>query len=109
MFPCSKYKKRNLKYVVSNKENSDCCSEYVLYKVKCDVESIPIRKWQSLKLEEDCLERESEVALRLAKENLACYKQLEKQKKFLKSKRKDMLRHSLKMLDKLEEVEERER
>jgi hypothetical protein len=71
MFPCSKYKKRNLKYVVSNKENSDCCSEYVLYKVKCDVESIPIRKWQSLKLEEDCLERESEVALRLAKENLA--------------------------------------
>jgi hypothetical protein len=44
MFPCSKCEKRNTKYVVSNKENSGRCSEYVLYKDCCDVEGIPVSK-----------------------------------------------------------------
>jgi hypothetical protein len=41
--------------------------------------------------------------------NMACLKRLEKQKKFLKSKGKDIVCYSLKTLDKLEKVEEKER
>jgi hypothetical protein len=43
------------------------------------------------------------------KENIACLKRLKKQKKFLKSKGKDIVCCSLKMLDKLKEVKEKER
>jgi hypothetical protein len=62
-----------------------------------------------LEIEEDCLKHKSETALHLAKENLAYHKRLEKQKKFLKSKGKEMLCRGLKTLDKLKEVEEKER
>jgi hypothetical protein len=55
MFLCSKYKKRNLKCVVLNKENSGRYSEYVLYKASCNVEGILVGEWRSLKLETDCL------------------------------------------------------
>jgi CO dehydrogenase/acetyl-CoA synthase beta subunit len=41
--------------------------------------------------------------------NIACLKRLKKQKKFLKSKGKDMVCYSLKTLNELEEAEERER
>jgi hypothetical protein len=41
--------------------------------------------------------------------NIACLKCLKKQKKFLKSKGKDIVCYSLKTLDKLEEAEERKR
>jgi ferredoxin-like protein FixX len=58
MFPCSGCEKRNTKYVVSNKENSNRCSECVLCKVSCNVEGILIREWRSLEMEEDCLEQE---------------------------------------------------
>jgi hypothetical protein len=40
MFPCSFCEKNNAKCVVSNKENSDYCSEYVFHKAKCDVKGI---------------------------------------------------------------------
>jgi hypothetical protein len=40
---------------------------------------------------------------------MSCIKRLEKQQEFLKSKGKDIVRCSLKTLDKLEEVKERER
>jgi hypothetical protein len=60
-------------------------------------------------MEEDCLKKESKTALCLAKENLACHKQLKKQKKFFKSKGKEMLCCSLKTLDKLEEAKEKEK
>jgi hypothetical protein len=41
--------------------------------------------------------------------NLACYERLEKQREFLQVKGKDMVRHSLKTLNKLEEAEEKEK
>jgi hypothetical protein len=44
MFPCSGYEKRNLKCIVSNKENSGCCSECVLRKASCDIKGIPVRE-----------------------------------------------------------------
>src|SRR5438552_15216818 len=54
MYPCSGYEKRNLKYVLSNKENSSYCSECVFQKASCNVESIPVSKWHLLELETDC-------------------------------------------------------
>jgi hypothetical protein len=41
--------------------------------------------------------------------NIACLKRLKKQKKFFKSKGKDIVCYSLKTLDKLKEAEEKER
>ena len=60
-------------------------------------------------METDCLKQESEAALQAICKNSACLKRLKKQKKFLKSKGKDMLCHSLKTLNKLEEAEEKEK
>jgi hypothetical protein len=44
MFLCFRYKKRNTKYIVSNKENSGCCLECVCQRANCDVKGIPISK-----------------------------------------------------------------
>src|SRR5438552_11387939 len=82
MFPCSRYDKRNLKYVVSDKENSGRCSECVCHKVAYNIKNLLASSWQALELEEDCLEQESETALCLAEENLAYHKRFERQKKF---------------------------
>jgi hypothetical protein len=109
MFLCSRCEKRNLKCIVSNKENSGCCSECVLRRAKCNAKGIPVSEWQALKLETDCLKQESKAAMRAVCKNITCLKRLKKQKKFLKSKGKDMVRYGLKMLDKLEEAEEKER
>src|SRR5438552_9128818 len=65
MFPCSGYEKRNLKYVLSNKENSSRCSECVCYKVSYNVEGILVSEWQLLEIEEDCLKAEEETASQL--------------------------------------------
>jgi hypothetical protein len=43
------------------------------------------------------------------KENIVCLKCLKKQKKFLKSKGKDIVCYSLRTLNKLEKVKEKER
>jgi hypothetical protein len=40
MFLCSVCDKNNTKCVVSNKENSSRCSEYVFREVKCDAKGI---------------------------------------------------------------------
>jgi hypothetical protein len=109
MFLCSRYEKRNLKCVVFDKENSSRCSECVLRKAKCDAKGIPVSKWQALELETDCLKQESKAAMRAVCENIACLKHLKKQKKFLKSKGKDIVCYGLKTLDKLEEAEEKKR
>ena len=44
IFLCSKYEKRNLKYVLFNKKNSGCCLECVCYKVSYNMEGILISK-----------------------------------------------------------------
>jgi hypothetical protein len=62
MFLCSRYKKRNLKCVVLDKESSGRCSEYVLCGVSCNVEGILVGKWRVLELETDCLERKKAIA-----------------------------------------------
>src|SRR5438552_16476948 len=65
MFPYSGCEKRNLKYVLSNKENSGRCSECVCYKVSYNVEGILVSKWQLFEIEEDCLKAEEETASQL--------------------------------------------
>jgi len=62
MFLCSGCEKRNLKCVVSDKENSGRCSKYVLQGASCNVKGILVREWRALELETDRLEQESEAA-----------------------------------------------
>jgi hypothetical protein len=62
-----------------------------------------------LKLETNCLEQESKATMHAVCKNIACLKRLKKQKKFLKSKGKDIVCYSLKTLDKLEKAKEKER
>ena len=109
MFLCSRYKKRNLKCFVLNKENSGCCSKYVLCKASCNIKGIPVKEQRALEVKEECLEREHKAALLLAKQSLAQAQRLKKQQKFLKSKGKDMVCYSLKTLNKLKEVKGKER
>jgi hypothetical protein len=47
--------------------------------------------------------------MRTVCKNMVCLERLEKQKRFLTSKGRDMLCYSLKTLDKLEEAKEREK
>jgi hypothetical protein len=62
-----------------------------------------------LKREEERLKQESKAAIRVVCKNMVCLKRLEKQKRFLKSKGKDMLCYGLRTLDKLEEAKEKEK
>jgi hypothetical protein len=79
MFLCSGCEKRNLKYVVLDKENSGRCSECVLWGASCDVKGIPVKEWRALEIEEERLERERKAALLLAKQSFAQACRLEKQ------------------------------
>jgi hypothetical protein len=109
MFPCSNCERWRTKCVLSDKENSQRCSECVLRGKKCDVEGIPVGDWESLSREESRLRSEEDAALRSMHESLARLERLWKQQEFLKSKGKDMLRRGLKTMDELDEAEEKER
>jgi hypothetical protein len=62
-----------------------------------------------LKYKEECFKKESKAIIHTVCKNIACLKQLKKQKRFLKSKSKDMLCYSLKTLNKLKKAKEREK
>jgi hypothetical protein len=62
-----------------------------------------------LKLKTDCLKQESKATMHTVCKNIACLKRFKKQKKFLKSKGKDIVCCSLKMLNKLEKAKEKEK
>jgi hypothetical protein len=109
MFLCLGCEKRNTKCVVSDKENSGRCSKCVLRGASCDVKGILVGEWRSLEVEEERLQRKSKAAMRAVCENMSCLERLEKQKKFLKSKGKDIVRQGLKTLNKLKKVEEKEK
>jgi hypothetical protein len=70
MFLYSRYEHQNISYIVSNKERLGRCSNYICYKVKCDVKNIPVREWRSFKVEEDRLEKERKAALAIHKATL---------------------------------------
>jgi hypothetical protein len=44
MFLCSNCERGSKRYLVSNKENSGCCSKYVLQGACCDVKGILVSK-----------------------------------------------------------------
>ena len=116
MFLCSRCKQQNITCIVSNKEKSGRCANYVCRRVKCDVKGILVKEQRSLKAKEDHLKKERKAALAIHKaafctamESMARAKRLEKQQRFLKSKGKDIVRRGLKTLNKLEKAKERER
>ena len=109
MFLCLNYKHRNKKYLILDKKNSSRCSKYVLQGASCNVEGILISKQHVLKAKEACIKAKKETAFQLVYKNMSCIKHLEKQQEFLKSKGKDIVCYSLKTLNKLEKVKERER
>jgi hypothetical protein len=109
MFLCSNCERGNKRCLVSDKENSSCCFECVLQGASCNVEGVLVSKWRTLEAKEACIKAKKETAFQLVCENMSCIKRLEKQQEFLKSKGKDIVCYSLKTLDELEEVEEKER
>jgi hypothetical protein len=106
MSPCSYCERNGRKCVVA--ENSSRCSECARRGHKCDVEGIPAGDWSSLEREEERLDTEEEKAAAQMAEAAARLARLRKQRKFLKSRARDMLRRGLKTLDELDEAEERE-
>jgi hypothetical protein len=107
MIPCSFCKKHNMKYLAA--PESSKYSEYIRRRQKYDIEGIPIGNWDSLEHEEECLCIKKEITFQAVQAGLACIQYLEKQQQFLKKKGTDILRHGLQTIDKLEEVEAREK
>jgi hypothetical protein len=96
-----------MKYIAA--PESSRCSEYVCRGRKYDTEGIPIGDWDSLEHEEERLRIEKEITFQAVQAGLACIQRLEKQQQFLKKKGTDILRQGLQTLDKLDEVEAREK
>ena len=67
MFPCSGCEWQNITCIVSDKEKSGCCSDYVRRRVKCNVKGIPVKEWRSLEVKKDRLKRKREAALAIHK------------------------------------------
>ena len=107
MSPCSLCEKTNRTCLVS--EGSSRCSECVRRGQKCDVEGIPAGDWLSLEREEERLNTEEAKATATMIETSARLARLQKQKKLLRSRARDMLRRGLKTLDELDAAEEAER
>jgi adenine-specific DNA glycosylase len=107
MSPCSLCEKTNRTCLVS--EGSSRCSECVRRGQKYDVEGIPAGDWLSLEREEERLNAEEAKATATMIKTLARLARLQKQKRLLRSRARDMLRRGLKTLDELDEAEEKER
>ena len=109
MFPCTNCEKHNRSCVVAEGSNSKRCGECVRRGVKCDVEGIPVRDWETLEREEERLRLEKEITLQAVQAGLARMARLEKQQDHLKRRGAEMLRRGLKTLDELEAQEEKEK
>ena len=101
MNACSNCARRN-RTCFSSPGDSNKCAECVRRKLKCDQHGPNHEDWVKLEREEERLEREEE-------ETLAKLLRLRKQKKFLRTRGKEMLRRGLKTLDELDEMEEKEK
>jgi len=107
MSPCSFCERNGHQCLVA--EESSRCGECARRGQKCDVEGIPTSSWLALEREEERLSSEEAKATATAAEAMARLSRLQKQKKFLRSRAKDMLRRGLKTLDELDAAEEKER
>ena len=107
MSPCSFCERNNHKCIVAERLNR--YSEYARRGQRCDVKGIPTSSWLALEREEKRLNTEEAKATAAAAEAMARLQRLQKQKKFLRTRARDMLRRSLKTLDKLDKAEDREK
>jgi hypothetical protein len=96
-----------MKYIAA--PESSRYSKYVCRRRKYNIEGIPIRDWDSLEHEEEHLCIKKEITFQAVQAGLACIQYLEKQQQFLKKKGTDILKQELQTIDKLEEVEAREK
>jgi len=107
MAPCSYCEKRNKACVVS--PDSSKCAECIRQKRKCNVEGPSTSDWSALDTMEERLERETEETAQVMATAAAKLARLQKQKKLLRTRAKDMLKRGLKTLDELDEAEAKER
>jgi hypothetical protein len=100
MSPYSYYSHHDRKCIVS--EPSSRCSECVCHSGSCDVQGPSTSDLESMLHEMEHLNAKDEAAM-------AKILRLRKQKKFLQSQAKDMLKRGLKTLDELDEAENKEK
>ena len=100
MSACSNCARRN-RTCFSSPSDSRKCAECVRRKLKCDQSGPSHNDWIKLEREEERLDQEEE-------ETLAKLLRIRKQKKYLRSRGKEMLRRGLQTLDELDAVEEQE-
>ena len=90
-------------------EKSQRCGECVRRGVKCDALQTSVDDLQSLRMEEDRLKFERDMAFEAAMAGLARVRELELRQAELRERGREMLRRGLKTLDELDEAEEKEK
>jgi hypothetical protein len=106
--PCSNCVRYHRNCVVLN-EKSQRCGECVRRGVKCDALQTSVDDLQSLRMEEDRLKFERDMAFEAAMAGLARVRELELRQAELRERGREMLRRGLKTLDELDEAEEKEK
>ncbi|KAK0101600.1 hypothetical protein ONS95_008629 [Cadophora gregata] len=106
--PCSNCIRYHRNCVVLN-EKSQRCGECVRRGVKCDALQVSIDDLQSLRMEEDRLKFERDMAFEAAMAGLARVRELEQRQAELRERGREMLRRGLRTLDELDEAEAKER
>ena len=100
MDPCSNCVRRN--HTCFSSSNSNCCTKCVRRGIKCNQGGFDLSSFAAIQREEEQLEMEEEEAIA----KILC---LRKQRRSLKVRAKDMLKHRLKTLDELDKAEAKER
>ncbi|CAG8971363.1 hypothetical protein HYALB_00006912 [Hymenoscyphus albidus] len=108
IMPCSNCRRYNRKcFVLNNK--SQKCGECVRRGVRCDALQSANDDLQSIRLEEERLKFERDMAFEAAMAGLARVRELEQRQQELRERGIDMVRRGLRTLDELDVAEEKER
>jgi hypothetical protein len=103
---CSRCEKRALRCVVS--DDSSRCSECVRSGTRCDVQGPSAEDWTRVGAEEDRLNDEEAKTTAILAEAAAKLARLQKQKKSLRLRAREMLRRGARTLDELDEIEKKD-
>ena len=98
---CSYYKKQNHKCIIKPGRSSQC-SKYIRLGITCDINFLPSSSNQA------AIDYQVEKLQEQEEEALAKILRLRKQQKLLRQHYREILRYSLKTLDKLDTLEQRE-
>jgi propanediol dehydratase large subunit len=105
--PSCTYCNRHGKTCIVSPESKKC-AECIRTKRKCNVEGPSSSDWSAIDSMEERLERETEETAQVMATAAAKLARLQKQKKLLRTRAKDMLRRGLSSIDELEAVEAKE-